>query len=125
MTNNGNNDETIIKEMTNPSDNVTEPSEDNSKESPEDNSDGNSDNETDKKSKEEEEAKEITAPKLVNKPVNILPLSDLELQCDKDTEAFAALKVFLTLLSILVHFNIFLHFSSLQLQRIQVNMTKS
>ena len=33
------------------------------------------------------------------KPVDILPLTKLDLQCDKDTEAFVALKVFLSLIS--------------------------
>ena len=42
-----------------------------------------------------EEIKEVAGPKLVNKPVDILPLKDLELKCDKETEAFEVLKVFL------------------------------
>ena len=42
-----------------------------------------------------EETKQVAGPKLVNKPVDILPLKDLELKCDKETEAFEVLKVFL------------------------------
>ena len=44
---------------------------------------------------EQEPSKEIASPQYVNKPVDILPLKDLVLKCDKETEAFEVLKVFL------------------------------
>ena len=71
----------------------------------EDSEEDSKENKSEKPSKENDDdengdentknSKEVAGPKLVNKPVDILPLKDLELKCDKETEAFEVLKVFL------------------------------